>query len=336
MTDEERYNALKDRILENVPATTKLSKDIIEKIPEINSWEDLNKYFGQDKRLLIRKLAEEFGAVGKEYFNQDVQLSFEFSANNFRESYSKQGRNFVDFAKMFSVFDSIVENAVGVEVHKRSNYKPDPTLDAVFVLMSAYQDEDSVVPVKLEIKKFKDKQNALYVAISLEKIKKTEVWKQGNTENGVTQNSRSVNISISKIFEKINPSEKSFLKYIPDGFLSEAQRKGKQEALKEDAAKTKYGKNLTEAKKRAVTRTIEAAREADVNEAAIATFAEFSAKSGIVVSFDKSKRRENRMGFNAFFRDEFSVILQQKVFCGMLYHFKILLRFPQNSFTQKF
>ena len=38
-----------------------------------------------------------------------------------------------------------------------------------------------------------------------EKIKKTEVLKQGNTENGVTQNSRSVNISIAQIFKKNQP-----------------------------------------------------------------------------------------------------------------------------------
>ena len=62
----------------------------------------------------------------------------------------------------------------------------------------------------------------------------TEVWKQGNTKNGVTQNSRSVNISIAKIFEIINPSDKSFVKYIPDGFLNIGQKRAKEEALRED------------------------------------------------------------------------------------------------------
>ena len=63
-----------------------------------------------------------------------------------------------------------------------------------------------IVPVKLEIKEFFDKDNTLYVAVALGKIKMTEVLKQGNTEVGVTQNSRSVNISISDLFKKINPS----------------------------------------------------------------------------------------------------------------------------------
>lgn len=244
MTDAERYEVLKKRSINNIPLVTELSNSVLEKIPEISSWEDINKYLGKDKRNLIQKLTEEFRVFDKEYFNDDIELSFEFSGNNFRESYNKQGHNYVEFAKMFSAFDSVIESAVGVEIHNRTSYKPDPTLDNVFVLMSAYQDGDSIVPVKLEVKKFKDKQNTLYVAISLEKIKRTEVWKQGNTENGVTQNSRSVNISIAKIFEKINPSDKSFIKYIPDGFLNEAQKEAKRQALDAErkAGETKYSR----------------------------------------------------------------------------------------------
>ena len=56
------------------------------------------------------------------------------------------------------------------------------------------------------------------------KIKKTEVLGRGNTENGVTQQPRSVNISIAEIFKKINPSDKIFLKHILDGFLDEKQK----------------------------------------------------------------------------------------------------------------
>lgn len=38
---------------------------------------------------------------------------------------------------------------------------------------SAFEDESKIVPVKLEIKGFVDKDNTLYVAIALESIKKT-------------------------------------------------------------------------------------------------------------------------------------------------------------------
>ena len=39
----------------------------------------------------------------------------------------------------------------------------------------------------------------------------TEVLGRGNTVNSVTQQPRSVNISIAKIFEKINPSDESLI-----------------------------------------------------------------------------------------------------------------------------
>ena len=235
MTDSERYESLKERVIYNVPTATELPSYALKNIPEISSWDDINKYLGSEKRDIIKKIANEFGVFDKELLNEDIELTFEFSRNNFEESYSKQKRNYIEFAKIFSVFNEVVEGAIGVEIHNRAEYKTDPTLDNVFVLMSAYQDGEHIVPVKLEIKKFKDKQNTLYVAISLEKIKMTEVSEQGNTKNGVTQDSRSVNISIAQIFSKINPSNKNFLKYLPDGFLNDAQMVAKQEALKEDA-----------------------------------------------------------------------------------------------------
>lgn len=84
--------------------------------------------------------------------------------------------------------------------------------------------------MKLEVKEFKDKQNTLYIAVSLEAIKKTEVSKQGTTENGVAQNSRSVTISIYDLFSKINPKDIDFLKYIPNEFLNVEQSRVKNNA----------------------------------------------------------------------------------------------------------
>ena len=245
MTEEERYEILKNRSISNIPPSTKLSSNVLEKTPEISSWDDINKYLGKEKRKLIQKITTEFGVFDKEFFNKDIELSFKFSGNNFRESYNKQGHNYTEFAKMFSVFDTVIERAVGIEIHNRPDYKPDPTLENVFVLISAYQDGDFIVPVKLEVKQFTDKQNTLYVAISLEKIKKTEVLKQGNTETGVTQNSRSVDISIAQLFSKINPSDKNFLKYIPDGFLNASQKNAKKsEGIKKQAKKSSMSNSV--------------------------------------------------------------------------------------------
>ena len=55
---------------------------------------------------------------------------------------------------------------------------------------------------------------------------------RGDTKNGVTQQPRSVNISIANIFSKVNPSDENFLQYIPNGFLNQEQLKAKQNSVK--------------------------------------------------------------------------------------------------------
>ena len=56
--------------------------------------------------------------------------------------------------------------------------------------------------------------------IALEKVKATEVSKQGNTQKGVTQDSLSAaKISIAGLFRKINPNDEKFTKYIPKQFF---------------------------------------------------------------------------------------------------------------------
>ena len=241
MTDDERYEILKNRVIYNIP---NIESNNSITIPD---WQDINKYFGKEKRNLIQKIAYEFGVLDKEYRNTDVELNFKFSNNNFRESYNKQGRNYVAFAKMFSVFDEIINRAIGIETHNRNDYKQDVTLDKVFVLVSAYQEGENIVPVKLEVKKFKDKTSSLYVAISLSAIKKTEVWKQGTTDNGVAQNSRSVNISIADLFKNINPSDKSFYKYIPKNFLNDSVKFSLKETSSSN--KTQYRDIIARASK---------------------------------------------------------------------------------------
>ena len=223
MDDSKRAEVLRKKEIKNVPIVENIPKEVIEKIESISSWEDMNKFFGSEKNTLILKLASEFG-VFKGYSNEDINISFEFSKNNFRESYHKQKENYENFAKMFSVFDGVINNAVGIEIHKREDYKPDVTLNNVYVLISVFEDGDYFVPVKLEVKEFKDKQNTLYVAISLQKIKKTEVSKQGNTENGVTQNSRSATINVADLMRNVNPLDTNFTKYFPNELLTEAQR----------------------------------------------------------------------------------------------------------------
>lgn len=117
---------------------------------------------------------------------------------------------------MLTCFDEVVENAIGIEAHNRNSegYKVDLTLKEVYVLASAFEDGNDIIPVKLEVKEFSDKKNTLYIAIALESIKKDEIVGQGNTENGVTQYPTSFDISIADLLKNVNPLDKNFLKYI--------------------------------------------------------------------------------------------------------------------------
>lgn len=218
ITSEERAKILSKKVIANIPEVKALPRTL-------PSWYDVDLLRGKEKQGIIHKIAVEFGAF-KEYHNDDIEVKFEFSGNNFRESYNKQKRNYANFAKMFSVFDDVVERAIGIEVHNDLDYKPDPTLEKVYVLMSAFQENDTIIPVKLEIKEFYDKPNTLYVAIALEGIKKAAVSKSGTTINGVAHNSRAVfSISIPELMRNVNPANVNFTKYFPEQFMTPEQKK---------------------------------------------------------------------------------------------------------------
>ena len=238
MTDAERYEVLKDREI-SLSATSNKNAlvDVQKKIGVSDDDIEYSKY--GDKKKLFKKLGDEFSVYHK-YSNSDIQLDFSFSKGNMGESVSKQGKNFLQMAKMLTCLDEVVENAIGIEVHNRNSdgYKADNTLENVYVLASAFVDGENILPVKLEIKKFSDKENTLYVAIALENIKKDEIVKQEVATDGVAQQySPSSNISIAQFFKKINTKDESFLKYVPDGFLNEEQKASKKRALDKDAEK---------------------------------------------------------------------------------------------------
>ena len=73
------------------------------------------------------------------------------------------------------------------------------------ILASSFIDGENIVPVKLEIKKFSDKENTLYVAIALESIKIDGIVKQEVAEDGVAQQySPPSNISIAHKSKNVN------------------------------------------------------------------------------------------------------------------------------------
>ena len=97
-------------------------------------------------------------------------------------------------------------------------------VDNVYVLASAFFDDQSIVPVKLEVKEFSDKKNTLYVAIALESIKKDGVSEQEVAKGVAQQYSHPSTISIRDLLKNVNPNDKDFYKYIPKQFCEKGSR----------------------------------------------------------------------------------------------------------------
>lgn len=189
-------------------------------------------------RQYIRPLAEKLG-VFKNYQNDNVDLEFSYTKGGFDESIHKQslrGGRYDDFAKMFSVFDELVQNAVPIEFHGDKYAGTSwavSDLNRVAVLVSAFQDGDRIIPVQFEIKEKNKYTNKLYVSVTLQDIK-TEpgvVGGAGQLLDPVTPPTRVLNYSISQLLEGVNPEDTDFLKYVPDGFLSWSQQAGKQRGI---------------------------------------------------------------------------------------------------------
>ena len=212
MGEQERYEILKNRKITIAVVNS-------DKIPSDNGLtiKNLKK---TDAKKLIKTIAKEFNVFGG-YENTDIELSFEFGSNNLNESINKQKSNYDLFVQMLSCFSDVISNAVGIEVHNRNSegYKIDRTLKQVYVLCSAFANDQYIVPVKLSVKEFVDKPNRLYVAVALEGIKKDRVINMGVPENGSHVHISPVTISISEIFKNVNEKDVDFIKYIPRQFF---------------------------------------------------------------------------------------------------------------------
>ena len=96
-------------------------------------------------------------------------------------------------------------------------------------MFSAFQDDENVIPVIIEIKKDISNIGNLYLVISMEKIKRTSVTGSPMNENSFTKNPDTDSIyRIQDIVANVNPSDERFLKNLPDQMLNDAQIEAKQ------------------------------------------------------------------------------------------------------------
>ena len=236
MTDDERYAELKNKTIQ-IPES-------VDTKPYRQNLQQIENRAKSKAEKIIYPLAEELGILNRKLSAPELEMEFTFTKNNgLKESLSKQnqyGGNYSDFAKALLNLDNILKNAVLIERHKdkyKGTRRENSNLENVSVLLGAFRDGDTFIPVQFEVKKNRDTDSKLYVTVAITKI---EADVMGST---VVDNQPprfllpASEYSIAQILSKVNPQDRNFLKYVPDGFLNQAQKKAKDLAIADENEK---------------------------------------------------------------------------------------------------
>lgn len=250
-TEQERFDLLKDRTITVPEYDPKRAEEI-----EQADYAALEKIGRGGAFTILRKIGEQFG-VFKDYHNADMEIDFGFSKRNLQESISKQNGEYQNYAKMLSVFDGVVKNAVGIEMHRDERYqKPDSNIEATYVFLSAFQTETGILPVRLEVREFSDgkTKSGLHVAISLTEIERSRIMEATPTSKADEPTSlpASYTFKIADILKNVNAKDGALLKYVPDDFLNTQQKEAKREAIREESEYNARKDEARAAKKGAV------------------------------------------------------------------------------------
>lgn len=214
-----------------------ISKPDMSKVSDI-SIKAYKNFSIKEAKKPIKRIAEMLGIYNVNYKNSNIKFDFAFSKISLDTSLNHQreyGGSYTDYAEMLTCLDKLVENAELIEVHE--NYKDDEQLKRTFVLISAINNDGNIAPVQLEVKEYdKGQSNSLYLNVVLSKIKESAVVKGEHNGNADISNPLVADsaISLSQLFANVNPTDKRFLKYVPDNFLSTEQIEAKREAQKSD------------------------------------------------------------------------------------------------------
>lgn len=237
MDEQSRYEVLREKQIPVVEDTR--SGDYAQEIGDIESLPAKAK---SKVEKFIKPLAEKLGILNRDLKTPDVDVQFQFSkGKGLKESLNKQlnyGGSYGDFAKALVNLEQILDNAVLIERHGdkyAGTVRADNQLESVSVLVGACRDGDSIIPVQMEIKKTSNRGGQLYVTVAMTKIEADVMGSRPGNSRGQYSLISASDCSIADLFAEINPQDKHFLKYVPDGFLSDAQKAAKQSALQEDA-----------------------------------------------------------------------------------------------------
>ena len=187
----------------------------------------------------IRAIAKKLGLNQVDLKNSRIEFPFRFSNANAGVSaqhQSEYGGSYQDLAKALTCLPTIVENAELIETHtekKRGTKKENPDLKQVYVLLGAMKDGESIIPIQMEVKEFKNANGGLYMTVAMTKIKESDVVKklQAGESAAATSLLSDSSISIQDILRNVKAEDGRFLKYAPDAFLNDEQKAAKRRAI---------------------------------------------------------------------------------------------------------
>ena len=226
MTDSERYEILKDLVIEVAEYEGEADEQISVYKEDLDS---KNKNLFKKALLKIGEYFNIFNVDG--YKNDNCEIEVFISRGTLKESSSKLLDNPAMIVKLFPKIDIAIKNAIGIETHNNRYYFDDSTVSFTN-LLGGYIDGNYFVPVRFGLKTSINGKNSLYVLIDQSKIKKDRVIKQF----AVANYSRLSVISIAEILKNVN--SKDILRYVPDNFLDDTRRRVKYEAIAETVKRT--------------------------------------------------------------------------------------------------
>lgn len=234
-SEEARYEILKDRTIR--PASVEYDK--LGDTETAAIYDGLSAAQMTQAKKAIRAIAKKLGLNQVDLKNSRIEFPFRFSNANAGVSaqhQSEYGGSYQDLAKALTCLPTIVENAELIETHtekKRGTKKENPDLKQVYVLLGAMKDGESIIPIQMEVKEFKNANGGLYMTVAMTKIKESDVVKklQAGESAAATSLLSDSSISIQDILRNVKAEDGRFLKYAPDAFLNDEQKAAKRRAI---------------------------------------------------------------------------------------------------------
>lgn len=223
LTDEERYDILKDKKLIVLDA----------KIGSLNltelEVESLRRKNVKEAQAEAVRLAKALGITG-EYQNKDIDFTFEYTNNGIDESSHKQRvvnseDKFVNFIGLLTNLKGVIQNAHLIEKHtdeqytkKHPEHKQNRNLKYTYVLVSAFSNDDYYIPVKLTVMEYKNGVSPkLHVALTTTEIEKSRIMAVHGNKSDVIATSTS-NVMLADILS--NVKDETLKQYIPEQFFN--------------------------------------------------------------------------------------------------------------------